>query len=726
MPQAVTVPVLLPLALEAPYDYLAEPALDLAPGDFVAVPLGPRERIGVVWAGEAAEDRPSIDPEKLRPVLGRLDVPPLPEVSLEFAEWVARYTLSPLGMVLRMMMSARDVFVPPKPTFGVRRVGPEPARMTAARGRVLAVLENGLLWPKAALAEAAGVSPSVVSGLVNAGTLALEAMPDRPFAGPDPDAVAPALTAVQGAAADAVRAAVARHTFSVTLLDGVTGSGKTEVYFEAVAEALRAGRQALILLPEIALTGQFIARFEARFGARPAEWHSELTPARRARVWRAVASGEARAVIGARSALFLPFPALGAIVVDEEHDPAFKQHDGVAYQARDMAVVRASLGGCAALLSSATPSVESLVNARTGRYAHVGLPERYSGAALPDIEAIDMRAHPPERGRWLSPVLAAAVAATLEAGQQALLFLNRRGYAPLTLCRACGYRFECPQCDAWLVEHRFRGRLQCHHCGHAVPAPESCPECGEPDALIPCGPGVERVAEEVAERYPEARVAVLSSDVTPSVAALRAVLEQIADGHADLVIGTQLVAKGHHFPGLAMVGVVDGDLGLGQGDPRAAERTYQLLHQVTGRAGRAAVSGRGFIQTYRPEHPVIQALVAGDRDRFLDQEIAARQQAGYPPFGRLAALVVSAASHGAAHDHARALALRAPRAAKIGVLGPADAPLAVIRGRHRVRLLVKAAREADLQAYLRQWLAASPAPRGSVRLSVDVDPYSFM
>ena len=690
------------------------------------MPLGPRARIGVVWEGALTDARPPIDSAKLRGVIEKLDVPRLPQAALRFAEWVADYTLAPPGMVLRMMMSARDAFVPPKPVYGVRRAGAEPQRMTAARTRVLEVMENGLLWPKRALVEAAGVSPSVINGLVDAGTLSLEVMPETTLPAPDPGFAAPDLSPDQATAAAALRTALASGEFSVSLLDGVTGSGKTEVYFEAVAAVLEAGRQALILLPEIALTGQFIDRFEARFGVAPAEWHSEMTPARRARIWRAVASGEARAVVGARSALFLPFPELGLIVVDEEHDPVFKQQDRVSYHARDMAVVRGHLGGHAVVLSSATPSVESLVNADQGRYNHVRLRTRFSGAALPDIEAIDMRAHPPERGRWLSPVLASAVAETLTAGQQALLFLNRRGYAPLTLCRACGYRLECPQCAAWLVEHRFRQRLQCHHCGYTAPAPADCPSCGAAEALVPCGPGVERVAEEAAERFPDARMALLSSDVTPNVAAMRAVLENIAAHRVDLVIGTQLVAKGHHFPGLAIVGVVDGDLGLGQGDPRAAERTYQLLHQVTGRAGREAISGRGYIQTHMPEHPVVEALVSGDRDRFLEQEIAARRQAGYPPFGRLAALIVSAATHGAAHDYARMLARAAPDASKIALLGPADAPLAVIRGRHRVRLLLKASREADIQAYLRKWLAACPSPKASVRLVIDVDPYNFM
>lgn len=726
MSQPDTIAVLLPLPLDAPYDYLVPDDMAVAPGDFVRVPLGPREVLGVVWQGALTDDRPPVEAAKLRPIIERLDVPGLPLSSLEFAEWVAHYTLSPAGMVLRMMMSAREAFAPPKPSYGYRLDGAPPERLTKARVRVLEAAANGLAWRKSALAETAGVSVGVIDGLVAAGTLIKEIIPPTPWPVPDPDHAALELTPAQRQAAKTLGQTVAERAYSVTLLDGVTGAGKTEVYFEAVAEALKQNVQALILLPEIALTGQFIARFEARFGAAPCAWHSELTPNQRGRAWRAVASGEARVVVGARSALFLPFHSLGLIIVDEEHDSAFKQEDRVNYHARDMAVVRGSLGGFPVVLSSATPSIESQVNADQGRYRRIMLPARFSGAALPDITAIDMRTDPPERGHWLSPVLVARIEQALSDKEQTLLFLNRRGYAPLTLCRKCGYRFACPNCSAWLVEHRFRRQLQCHHCGTSVPAPNTCPQCGAEDSLIPCGPGVERIAEEVAERFPDARTAILSSDLMPNVAALRRVLEQIAEGHADIVIGTQLVAKGHHFPGLAVVGVVDGDLGLAQGDPRAAERTYQLLHQVTGRAGREDVVGFGYIQTYRPDHPVIAALVSGERDRFLAQEIAARDEAGYPPFGRLAALIITARSQELAEGYARALVRAAPAAERITVLGPAEAPLAVIAGRHRMRILLKAPRESDLQAYFRTWLADAPPPRAGVRLTVDIDPYNFL
>jgi primosomal protein N' (replication factor Y) len=722
----VTVPVLLPLALPAPYDYLVPEGIEVEPGQFVVAPLATVEYLAVVWPRLEGGPQPKIERTKLREIVEVLDdVPKLPRVSLDFADWVAHYTMSSPGMVLRMMMSAGRAFDPPAPRYGVRLAGPQPARMTPARTRVLEAASNGLIWVKSSLAEAAGVSPGVIDGLLDAGTLITEQLPDWQAMPLDVSRERAKLTAEQ---AEAARVLLANTSdgFTVSLLDGVTGSGKTEVYFEAIAAALTRRRQGLVLMPEIALTSQFIARCEERFGARPAEWHSGVPAPMRGRVWRAVAENKAKLVVGARSALFLPFPDLGLIVVDEEHDQSYKQEERVAYQARDMAVVRGSLGHCPVVLSSATPSIESLVNAKQGRYRHIMLAGRYQAAGLPGIAAIDMRANPPDRGKWLSPVLVDAVAETLARGEQALLFLNRRGYAPVTVCRNCGFKFDCPNCSAWLVEHRFRHRLECHHCGKFVPVPETCPKCGAEHLLVPCGPGIERIAEEVAERFPDARRVLLSSDLTPSISDLRETLREIEEREVDIVIGTQLVAKGHHFPGLALVGVVDADLSLAQADPRAAERTFQLLSQVTGRAGREAIKGRGLIQTYMPEHPVIAALVSGDRDTFLEREIAERRKATMPPFGRLAALLVSAGSREAAESYAREVARAAPAAAKIQVLGPAEAPLAVIRGRHRYRLLVKAAREADLQAYLRLWLGAVFRPKGDVRLVVDVDPYSFL
>ncbi len=717
---------MLPLALPAPYDYLVPEGTRVEPGQFVVAPLGPVEYLGVVWTRPEGAAPPDIKPEKLRAIIEVIDdVPKLPRVSLDFADWVANYTLSSPGMVLRMMMSAGRAFSPPAPRYGVRLVGAPPSRMTPARARVIEAASNGMIWVKSSLAEAAGVSTGVIDGLVDSGTLIAEPLPDWHALPLDIGRERAKLTPEQQEAARELLANTG-DGFTVTLLDGVTGSGKTEVYFEAIAQALARGHQALVLMPEIALTSQFIARCEERFGAKPAEWHSGVPAPQRGRVWRAVAENKAKLVVGARSALFLPFPDLGLIVVDEEHDAGYKQEERVTYQARDMAVVRGALGKCPVVLSSATPSIESLVNVEQGRYRHVKLGTRYKADGLPAIAAIDMRASPPERGKWLSPVLIEAVGETLARGEQALLFLNRRGYAPVTLCRKCGFKFECPNCSAWLVEHRFRRRLECHHCGKFIPIPEKCPNCQAENSLVACGPGIERIAEEVAALFPDARRVLLSSDLTPNIAELRHTLREIEEREVDIVIGTQLVAKGHHFPGLALVGVVDGDLGLAQADPRAAERTFQLLTQVTGRAGREAIKGRGLIQTYMPEHPVVAALVSGDRDTFLAREIEERRKATMPPFGRLAALLVSASSREAAESYAREVARAAPAAAKIEVLGPAEAPLAVIRGRFRFRLLVKATREADLQAYLRLWLSSVPKAKGDVRLNVDIDPYSFL
>jgi len=720
-------PVVIPVALDQSYDYLAPEKLDIQPGSFVLVPFGPQLRLGVVWDRVVGPERP-VTASKLKPLLEVLDVPPLPTLSLRFAEWIARYTLSPLGMVVRMMMGAQAVFEPPRPRFGVRIVegAPEPPRMTPARKRAIEIASDGLARAKSALAAEAGCTTGVIDGLVQAGVLVEVAIPEKRYPQPRPAHSMVQFGPDQERAVHALRSAVDADNFSVTLLDGVTGSGKTEVYYEAVARALERNRQVLIMLPEIALTSQFLSRFAGRFGCPPVEWHSALASAERGRVWRATATGEARVVVGARSALFLPYRELGLIIVDEEHDQGYKQDDRVHYQARDMAVVRGSLGKCPVVLASATASIETYVNARTGRYRHLVLPGRYSGTELPQVEAIDLRKHPPEKGRWLSPVLVEAIAETAAKGQQTLLFLNRRGYAPLTLCRTCGTRIECPQCSAWLVEHRFRRKLTCHHCGFSLPIPEKCPKCGDSESLVACGPGVERIAEEVSERFPTARLAILSSDLIPGLAEMRKVIAAIENREADIVIGTQIVAKGHHFPDLATVGVVDGDLGLGQADPRAAERTFQLLHQVTGRAGRSFAQGRGLVQTHMPDHPVMQAIISGDREAFLDREISQRQAAMLPPFGRLAALIISARHKETAEVYASEVVRRAPLAERIEVLGPAEAPLAVIRGRHRWRILVKAAREVDLQAYLRDWLSAAPDPKGDLRLTVDVDPYNFM
>ena len=726
MPKQI-VDVLVPVALDQAYSYRVPAGLELAPGDLVRVPLGPRKATGAVWGHGVA--RPGLD-NRLKDVAEKLEIPALKPELRNFIDWVADYTLSSRGMVLRMALRMGEQLGPERPRVAVRLAGPIPLRMTPARKKVLALLADGLLRPKRDVVEEAGVSPGVIDGLVDEGTLETAALAPEPVARPPgPDFAVPDLSPAQAEAAAALRARIAAGGYAVTLIDGVTGSGKTAVYFEAIAEMIRRSRQTLVLMPEIALTAQFLDRFTERFGVRPAEWHSGLSPRVRARTWAAAANGEVQVVAGARSALFLPYADLGLIIVDEEHDPAYKQEDGVRYHARDMAVVRAHIAKIPIVLASATPSVETEVNARRGRYARLSLPERFGGQRQPAIEAIDLRREALPRGRYIAPPLAEAVKVTLERGDQALLFLNRRGYAPLTLCRACGFRLQCPHCDAWLVDHRFRRRLVCHHCGFSMPPPAACPKCEAKDSFVACGPGVERLEEEVAALFPQKRILVLSSDLVATVERLREELADIEQGNVDLVIGTQLVAKGHHFPKLNLVGIVDADLGLGSGDPRAAEKSFQLLHQVVGRAGREAGRagrGRGLIQTHQPDHPVMRALIAADREAFYAAEIAARERSVYPPFGRLASLVVSGPDRPGAEGFARRLAAAAPKSDDVRVLGPAEAPIAVIRGRHRFRLLAKSPRNFDLSDYLRGWLARAPKQKGGVRLEVDIDPQSFL
>jgi primosomal protein N' (replication factor Y) len=733
------VDVLAPVAVDTAYSYRAPLGLKLEPGAFVRMPLGARVATGVVWGARAAGG------DNLKSIAAVLDWPPLRAPLRDFIDWAARWTLAPRGMLLRMAIRAGEVAEPPAPKFGLVATGKAPTRMTEARTRVLTALsETNAPTPKAALAARAACSTGVIDGLVADGALNLVALaPETGVATLDPDFCPTQLNADQRVAADDLTRLVAERAFSTTLLEGVTGSGKTEVYFEAVAEALRQKRQALVLLPEIALTGQFLDRFAARFGARPAEWHSGLTERQRQRIWTAVASGEAPVIVGARSALFLPFADLGLIVVDEEHEGAYKQEEGVVYNARDMAVVRARFEKAPIVLASATPAIETRFNAASGRYRWLQLASRFGKATLPDIALVDLKREGPPRGRWLSPRAIAWVEEARASGEQAMLFLNRRGYAPLTLCRTCGHRFNCPNCAAWLVEHRFRAALVCHHCGHVESRPQLCPQCHEADTLTACGPGVERLAEEAEALFPDIRTLVLSSDTPGGIETLRAQLDAAAKGAYDLIIGTQLVAKGHNFPLLTFVCIVDADVGLANADPRAAERTFQLLRQATGRAGRGDKPGRALLQTWQPEHPVIAALMSGDAEQFYAQETEQRRYGGLPPFGRLAAIIISAEDRGAAEAHARALAQAAHRlpAAKtwrlaplgglrqeneIILLGPAEAPIAVLRKRYRFRLAAKAPRSADLQGFLRAMLAAAPEPRGGVRVAIDVDPQSFL
>ncbi|MYM54905.1 primosomal protein N' [Thalassovita mangrovi] len=695
-------------------------------GAFVEVPLGPRKVLGVVWGrGKGDYDR-----SRVRSVIRVLDVAPMREEMRSFLKRAGDYTLTPRPAMLRLATRAPGLGDPPSMQKIYRLGSTEPDRMTDARTRVLEVLRDygGLAFTLKELAEMAGVSTGVVKGLVKQGAVLEEDRPrDLPFPTLDPDHGGKALADDQAEAAEALRASVRTGTYGTTLLRGVTGSGKTEVYLEAIAECLRQGRQALVLLPEIALTAEFLTRVEARFGAKPAEWHSGVTMTERRRIWKMVGQGGAQMVIGARSALFLPFQNLGLIVVDEEHDTSYKQEDGVLYNARDMAVLRASICGARVVLASATPSLESWTNAEAGKYDKLTLTSRFGESVLPDMKAIDMRGEKLPSDRWISGTLQRAVLERIEKGEQALLFINRRGYAPVTICRACGHQIACDHCDARMVEHRFQKRLVCHQCGESKPMPEVCPNCGAEGRMAPVGPGVERLTEEAEKLFPDARVVTLSSDLFGSARALKAQIEEIAKGGADIIIGTQLVAKGHNFPLLTLVGVIDADLGLQGSDLRAAERTFQLMRQVAGRAGRSERKGLALLQSYQPEHPVIRAILAGDEEGFWRAEAEERRQAGVPPFGRMAGIVLSSPDVQEVFDLGTEMARRSAPLRQIGaqVFGPAPAPIARIRGRHRVRLLVKADKGAPLQAALAKWVGQFKLSN-QVRLSVDIDPQSFL
>lgn len=722
--QGALVAVLTTQPLDRLLDYKA-PEGGAMLGAFVEVPLGPRKVLGIVWG----PGRGDWDISKVRSVIRVLDAAPMREEMRTFLLKAAEYTLTPMPAMLRLATRAPGLGDPPSMRKIYRRGEGEPDRATDARRRVMETLSEygDLSFTLKELSEMAGVTSSVVKGLVKQGVVSEEDAPrDVPFRRLDPSLPGKALTEDQAAGAAMLAEAVRSETYGTTLLRGVTGSGKTEVYLEAVAACLAQGRQALVLLPEIALTAEFLKRVQARFGARPAEWHSGATMTERRRIWRMVGQGGAQLVIGARSALFLPYQNLGLIVVDEEHDTSYKQEDGVLYNARDMAVLRASICGAHVVLASATPSLESWANAEAGKYKRLELTSRFGPAVMPTMGTIDMRAAALPADRWVSPDLQKAVQARIDAGEQAMLFINRRGYAPITLCRACGHQIACDQCDARMVEHRFLKRLMCHQCGETKPMPTTCPSCEAEDRLAPVGPGVERLGEEAATLWPDARIATLSSDMYGSARALKAEIESIAQGGADIVIGTQLVAKGHNFPNLTLVGVIDADLGLQGSDLRAAERTFQLMRQVAGRAGRADKPGTALLQTYQPEHPVIRAILAGDEEGFWRAEAAQREAAGVPPYGRMAGIILSGPDVAAVFDIANHLARADGPLRQVGaqVYGPAPAPIARVRGRHRVRMLVKADKGVALQGALRAWVKQVQI-KGDIRLAIDIDPQSF-
>jgi primosomal protein N' (replication factor Y) len=719
------VSVLVGVAVDKPYSYKVPHGLEVALGSIVLVPLGSRQTLGIVWG----EPKDKTAHNRLKDIIKVFDCTPLSTELLKTIDFVANYTLAAKGMVLRTALPNIKALEKEKPIDAYQLTGQKPAKLTPPREKVIALLDDGLAWSKSAIMKEASVSSSVIKTMYEQNILALVKLPMPPFVKiPDPDFAPLKLNVEQSKALQNLREQ--KNGFSVTLLDGVTGGGKTEVFFERVADAIKANKQSLILLPEIALTKIFIERFTKRFGVAPAQWHSGMSISQRAKTWRAVMSGDAQVVIGARSALFLPFHQLALIVVDEEHDGAYKQTDGISYNARDMAIVRAKFADAKIILSSATPSVESVYNALSAKYHHVQLKSRFANAAMPDINLIDMKNANLEKGSWIAPILQEEISKNLKKDEQTLLFLNRRGYAPMTLCKACGYQIKCENCSTWLVEHQKANILMCHHCGLTIKKPKKCPHCEEVDCLVPIGPGIERIGEEVKQLFPDARQIMLSSDLG-SVESIKQSLEAIEKGEYDIIIGTQLIAKGHHFEKLTLVGVIDADLGLDKGDPRAGEKTFQILTQVSGRSGRADKAGRAYLQTYHPTHQVMQAMKQQNSEEFYAYEIKMRQEGGLPPFGRLAALIISGDNHKEVLNYARALLLSAPKIdtenekENFKIFGPIDAPLAMVRGRHRIRLLVQSEKSFNLSSYVRFWLEKAEKTRGSLRVQIDIDPISF-
>lgn len=660
------VKVVLPLASDG-YDYIVPENLELCVGDFVRVPLRNKEEVGVVFS----EKKESLDYDisRVRKIISKVKNYKLLPTQIEFVLRVADYNLTQVGNVLKMVMGFDEVF--------------------------------------------SSTIPRVKKTNYN------------------PTYVSPELSPEQKNAVDVLSKKLGAG-FSVSLLDGITGSGKTEVYFNVINEALKKPEaQVLIMLPEISLTGQFLSKFKDRFGILPVLWHSSVTKAQRRDNWKAIISGDARVIVGTRSSLFLPYKNLSLIVLDEEHDGSYKQEEGVIYQGRDMAVLKSMVDKIPIILASATPSIETINNVNLGKYSVVKLTSRFGSAVMPDVELIDMRQNQPAKESWgkawLSSILVKQIEEKLSAKEQVMLYINRRGYAPLVLCGKCGHRIQCPNCNVYLTAHnKDDTRCCCHHCGYSMRLPKVCPKCQAEDSWTLCGPGIERIEEEVKNRFPTASVETISSDIITSQTRLNEIISKIAKSEVDIIIGTQILVKGHHFPNLTLVGVVDGDMSFSSSDLRANENTFQLLTQVSGRAGRDVKKGNVVIQTYNPENSVMQAIKNNDREAFVKQELIDRQNAMMPPFSKLGALILSSKNKLALENVCAKLRQKMPVGLdNIQVYGPIDSPLSYLKNNYRKRFLLVVDRKIKIQDILKRWVSMVNIP-SSVKLKVDIDPYNFM
>ncbi len=713
-------PVIVPYKVKEPFQYTVPEKMKLSPGDIVSVPLGKKIVKGVIWNRASIK---KISQKKLKMIIKKIDCPPISHDLLYLIDWISRYTLSPLGLVLKLVMPPTDTKDKFKEVYFIIK-NPE-GKITSGRFKVLEFLENYPNSTSKEIINATGVSAGIIRGLVKKELILHKTVIDKEeFTANHFNEKKSTLTKEQLSISKKLILKFQSNNFSVTLIDGVTGSGKTEVYFEIISEALRKNFQCLIMLPEISLTQQWLEKFTIRFGQKPIIWHSSVSKSERSNSWKKIQSGQASVVVGARSSLFLPFKKLGLVIIDEEHDTSYKQQDNVIYNARDMAIVRSKLLNIPLILVSATPSLETIFNVKQKKYDMLNLKQRFGSAKLPQISIIDLNSEKISASSWLSKPLINEIDSCLKRNLQSLLFLNRRGYAPLTLCRKCGHRSKCNNCSSWLVAHQTISKLLCHHCGYSIPLKSNCDKCESENSLVLVGPGIERISEEVAKIFPNAKQEVLSSDNLSNPKESAKLFEKIKNNNVDIIIGTQVISKGHHFPNLALVGVVDGDIGLVGGDLRANEKTFQLLFQVSGRAGRESEEGRALIQTYYPDYPVMQSIKKGLRDDFIEYELNSRRRNTMPPYGKLASIIISSEVELEAKKCAQKLSFIAPKSREISVFGPSPAPLKLLRGQFRYRLLIKAKKNTNIQKYITNWISAYPKT-SNIKIQIDIDPYSF-
>ncbi|MEW8224012.1 MAG: primosomal protein N' [Candidatus Thiodiazotropha taylori] len=727
---------ILKIALAGPlrgyFDYLPPEhnGITLTPGCRFEIPFGRSSRVGILIS---TSSKSSVPTSKLKRALSQLDPTPLLQPSdLRLLKWAADYYEHPLGDVI---FHALPLNLRKKPTAaktshpGLRltQVGEalDPDKLSRApkqRSVILALQQHPQGLAKSLLMQNHELSPAVLRSLLDKGLVTPCELAPQPL----PSEEAHQLNPQQQLAVDTVREKL--DGFQAYLLNGVTGSGKTEVYLHLVADVLAQGRQALILVPEIGLTPQLLQRFQQRMGHEVAVLHSGLADGEREKVWHAMRQVRQRVLIGTRSAVFTPMPELGLIIVDEEHDLSYKQQEGFRYNARDISLVRAQQTGCPVVLGSATPSLESLRNVQESRYRQLDLPKRAADASMPSLSLIDIRNGHLKGG--LSPALLKHLQQTLQAGEQAMLFLNRRGYAPMLTCHACGWLTDCPRCDARMTHHRQQRLLWCHHCGHQQREPAVCPSCGSPD-LRPVGQGTERVEEVLQQHFPNYPLARIDRDSTSRKGSLEKLLKQVHSGSIPLLIGTQMIAKGHHFPAVTLVAILDVDQGLFGADFRASERMAQLILQVAGRAGRAERPGRVMIQTRHPDHPLMQLLTQQGYAAFAKLAMQERQMAMLPPYAHQALIRAEANRSDYPELFLKQLlesCQQIQHATELEFWGPVPAPMERRAGKTRAHLLIQSNQRLPLHRWLSQAIEIFPTlPHArKVRWSVDVDPQEML